>query len=97
MSFSCILLLIGISRRFRRLVDAWNDACILSKILILLGESSLLMLGLCDVLTLDTFERAHFVLLFTLLSIVGFSKERLVVAVKPLEMWCDVGKLLSAL
>ena len=55
------------------------------------------MLGLCDVLAFDTFERAHFVLLFTLLSIVGFSEERLVVAVKPLEMWCDVGKLLSAL
>ena len=55
------------------------------------------MLGLCDVLAFDTFERAHFILLFTLLRIVGFSKERLVIAVKPLEMWCDVGKLLSAL
>ena len=49
------------------------------------------MLGLCDVLAFDTFERAHFVLLFTLLSVIGFSEERLVIAVKPLQMWCDVG------
>ena len=62
-----------------------------------MGESPLLMLSLCDVLTLDTFERAHFELLFTLFCIVGFSEERLVIAVKPLEMWCNVGKLLPAL
>jgi hypothetical protein len=49
------------------------------------------MLRLCEVLAFDTFECAHFELLFTFLCIVGFSEERLVIAVKPLEMWCNVG------
>ena len=55
------------------------------------------MLGLCDVLTFYTLKGTRFELLLAFLCVVGFSKERFVIAVKPLEMWCDVGKLLSAL
>ena len=55
------------------------------------------MLSLCDVLTFYTLKGTRFELLLAFLCVVGFSKERLVIAVKPLEMWCDVGKLLSAL
>ena len=55
------------------------------------------MLCLCDVLTFYTLKGTRFKLLLAFLCVVGFSKERFVIAVKPLEMWCDVGKLLSAL